>query len=491
LDESFTTLRISSCQASGKASVEKNLLVESKARRFFCGSAPAFIKRESCLSMTEKDPPLAICIRDGLVVDPRKDEVVRRDLLIEAGTIRAMLPRKAYLESGPRLRIIDASGKLILPGLIDIHVHLREPGDENKETIATGSKAGVAGGFTGLACMPNTKPVNDSPSVTRFILRKAQDSNLLRIFPIAAITKGQAGETLTDFADLRRAGAVGVSDDGFPVMSRELMRRAMEYGRANNLPVISHCEDLNLSSGGVMHEGFVSARLGLRGIPAASEEKMVEREISLARETGCSVHIAHVSTAGSVDLIRRAKEEGLSVTAETAPHYFCLDHTAVMRYNTDAKMNPPLRGPEDVQAVRKGLKDDVIDAIATDHAPHSAVEKKVIFEKAPFGIIGLETALPLTLALVREGILTLAGVARKLSRNPAKILGLKGGFLEEGAPADLAIIDSELEYVLRAEELQSKSKNSPFLGVPMKGRNVITIMGGRVVWERDANYLGS
>ena len=333
--------------------------------------------------------------------------------------------------------------------------------------------------------------MNDSPSVTRFILRKAQDSNLLRIFPIAAITKGQAGKTLTDFADLRRAGAAGVSDDGFPVMSREVMRMAMEFGRANNLPVISHCEDLNLSSGGVMHEGFVSARLGLRGIPAASEEMMVEREISLARETGCSVHIAHVSTAGSVDLIRRAKEEGLSVTAETAPHYFCLDHTAVMRYNADAKMNPPLRGPEDVQAVKKGLKDDVIDAIATDHAPHSAVEKKVIFEKAPFGIIGLETALPLTLALVREGVLTLAGVARKLSRNPAKILGLEGGSLEEGAPADLAIIDSELEYELRAEELQSKSKNSPFLGVPMKGRNVITIMGGRVVWERDADHLGS
>jgi dihydroorotase len=441
--------------------------------------------------VTDKNPLLAIYVRDGLVVDPKKETVTGKDLLIEGGTIRAILPRNAYLEAGPRLRIIDASGKLIFPGLIDIHVHLREPGDENKETIATGSKAGVAGGFTSLACMPNTKPVNDSPSVTRFILRKAQDSNLLRIFPIAAITKGQAGETLTDFADLRRAGAAGVSDDGFPVMSRELMRRAMEYGRANNLPVISHCEDLVLSSGGVMHEGVVSASLGLRGVPAASEEKMVEREISLARETGCSVHIAHVSTAGSVELIRKAKEEGLSVTAETAPHYFCLDHTAVMRYNTNAKMNPPLRGPEDVQAIKKGLKDDVIDVIATDHAPHSAVDKKVIFEKAPFGIIGLETALPLTLALVREGVLTLVGAARKLSRNPAKILGLEGGSLEEGAPADLAIIDSELEYELRAEELQSKSKNSPFLGVQMKGRNVITIMGGRVVWERDANHLGS
>jgi dihydroorotase len=440
--------------------------------------------------MTDKNQSMAICIRDGLVVDPKKETVAKRDLLIEAGAIARILPPDTYSEVGPRLRLIDASRKLVFPGLIDMHVHLREPGEEHKETIATGSKAGVAGGFTGLACMPNTKPVNDSPSVTRFILGKAQDSNLLRIFPVAAITKGQAGETLTDFADLQRAGAVAVSDDGLPVMSRELMRKAIQYGRANNLLVISHCEDLSLSCGGVMHEGFVSARLGLRGVPAASEEKMVEREISLARETACSVHIAHVSTAGSVELIRRAKDEGLSVTAETAPHYFCLDHTAVMRYNTNAKMNPPLRGAEDVRAIKKALKEDVIDAIATDHAPHSLLEKKMIFEKAPFGIIGLETALPLTLALVREGVLTLAGAARKLSRNPAKILGLEGGSLGEGAPADLAIIDPEIEYELTGEELQSKSKNSPFLGVQMKGRNVITIMGGRVVWERGADHLG-
>ena len=424
-----------------------------------------------------------------MVVDPNRESIEKRDLFIEGGTIRRTPPRKPP-EVGPRLRIINASGRLVFPGLIDIHVHLREPGYEHKETIATGSKAGVAGGFTGLACMANTKPVNDAASVTRFILRKAQEANLLRIYPIAAITKGQEGKTLTDFAELRKAGAVGVSDDGFPVMSREIMRKAMERGRANDLVVISHCEELNLSAGGVMHEGFVSERLGLKGIPSASEEKMVEREISLARETGCSVHIAHVSTAGSVELIRRAKEEGLSVTAETAPHYFSLDHTAVLRYNTNAKMNPPLRGPEDVQAIRQGLKDDVIDVIATDHAPHSPVEKKVIFEKAPFGIIGLETALPLTLALVQEGVLTLIEAARKLSRNPAKILGLKGGSLEEGAPGDLAIIDPEIEYELRAEELQSKSKNSPFLGVRMKGRNVITIIGGRVVWERDADHLG-
>ena len=440
--------------------------------------------------MAEKSPPSVMYIRDGLVVDPKKETTAMRDLLIEGGTIRGILPRKAYFDAGSQLRMIDASGKLILPGLIDIHVHLREPGYEHKETIGTGSKAGVAGGFTGLACMPNTKPVNDSPSITRFILQKAQESNLLHVFPIAAITKGQAGEILSDFEELRNAGAVGVSDDGFPVRSRELMRKAMECGRANNLMVISHCEDPSLSAGGVMHEGFVAAKLGLRGVPAASEEKMVAREISLARETACPVHIAHVSTAGSVELIRRAKEEGLPVTAETAPHYFCLDHTAVMRYNTNAKMNPPLRSAEDVQAIKKGLKDDVIDVIATDHAPHSAAEKEVVFEKAPFGIIGLETAVPLTLTLVKEGVLTLGGAARKLSQNPAKILGVKGGCLEEGAPADLAIIDPELEYELKAKELQSKSKNSPFLGVRMKGRNVMTIMGGRVVWERDADHLG-
>jgi dihydroorotase len=440
--------------------------------------------------MTDESPLPAIYIRNGLVVDPKSESVERRDLFIEGGTIRGIPPGKPCPKMGPRLRIIDASGKLVFPGLIDIHAHLREPGYEHKETIATGSKAAVAGGFTGLACMANTKPVNDTSSVTRFILRKAQETNLVRIYPIAAITKGQAGETLTDFADLRKAGAIGVSDDGFPVISRELMRNAIELGHAHNLLVVSHCEDPDLSGGGVMHEGLVSARLGLKGIPAASEEKMVEREISLARETACPVHIAHVSTAGSVEIIRRAKEEGLSVTAETAPHYFSLDHTAVMRYNTNAKMNPPLRGPEDVQAIKKGLKDGVIDAIATDHAPHSPEEKELVFEKAPFGIIGLETALPLTLTLVREGVLTLGGVARKLSFNPAKILGLKESALEDGACADLAIIDPEIEYELRAEELQSKSKNSPFLGVRMKGRNMITIIGGRVVWERDADHLG-
>ena len=282
----------------------------------------------------------------------------------------------------------------------------------------------------------------------------------------------------------------GVSDDGFAVSNSEVMRRAIEYARYYDLVVISHCEDTNLSAHGVMHEGVVSTQIGLRGIPAASEEVMVQREISLAKLTGCPVHIAHVSTAGSVELIKRAKEEGVSVTAETAPHYFSLDHRAVIGYDTNAKMNPPLRTPEDVQAIKKGLAEDVLDVIATDHAPHSPLEKDLEFDRAAFGIIGLETALPLTMALVEEGVLSLASAIKKLSYNPATILGVTGGSLREGGPADLAILDTKQEYILKAGDIQSKSKNSPFIGKPLKGRNLLTIIGGRIVWKRAREHLG-
>ena len=430
-------------------------------------------------------------IRGGDLVDPVKESVEKRDILIEDGKISRILPPGRLKDTGSQMRIIDVSGKVVVPGLIDMHVHLREPGQEYKETIATGSLAGVAGGFTGLACMPNTEPVNDNSSVTEFILRQARKADILKVYPVAAITKGRKGETLTEFGDLRKAGAVGVTDDGSPLSNSEVMRRAIEYARYHNLVVISHCEDLNLSAGGVMHEGAISVQIGLQGIPAASEEIMVKREISLARLTGCPVHIAHVSTAGSVEAIRRAKEDGVPVTAETAPHYFSLDHSAVIGYNTNAKMNPPLRTHDDIEAIKQGLAENVLDVIATDHAPHSHLEKDLEFDKAAFGIIGLETALPLTLALVREGIFSLPMAIKKLSSVPASILGVDGGSLEEGKSADLAVIDLEQEYVLEEKDIQSKSKNSPFLGKTLKGANILTMVEGKIVWSRDAEHTGS
>jgi dihydroorotase len=384
-------------------------------------------------------------------VDPGRNCVEEQDLLIERERIVRIVPGGVLSEARPGLRIIDARNRVVVPGLVDMHVHLREPGYEYKETIATGSFSGVAGGFTALACMPNTKPINDCARVTEFILGRAAEANLCRIYPIAAITMRQEGKRLTDFGELGKAGAVGVSDDGQPVKQRELMRQAMERGKSLGLAVISHCEDLSLSAGGVMHQGAVSSRLGLQGIPAASEEVMVRREISLARETGFPVHIAHVSTAGSVESIRRAKEE---------------------------------RGPEDVEAIKKGLAEGVIDVIATDHAPHSEAEKRVTFEEAPFGIVGLETAVPLTLRLIREGILTWPDAVRKMSYLPATLLGVEGGILREGSVADLAILDPEYSYVVKAEDLRSKSRNSPFIGWSMKGINVMTMVGGRIVWER-------
>jgi len=423
-------------------------------------------------------------IRNGKVVDPVKETVEERDLIIEGGKIRHILPWGTFEGRSDDVETLDASGKLVLPGLVDMHTHLREPGYEYKETIASGSRAGAAGGFTALACMPNTDPPNDSRSVTEFILEQAERADLVQIYPIAAISVGQKGERLTEFGDLREAGAVGVSDDGQPVRNSELMRRAMEYARFHGLAIISHCEDLFLSEGGVMHEGEVSTRIGLPGIPAASEEVVVYREICLARLTGCPVHIAHVSTAESVSLIRRAKEAGLPVTAETAPHYFSLDHSAVIGYDTNAKVNPPLRTPMDVEAIREGLADGTIDVIATDHAPHSPLEKEVEFDKAAFGMIGLQTALPLTLALVKDGVLTLPQAIRKMTWNPAGILKIEAGRIAEGNKADLAIVDPDEEYILSGEDILSKSKNSPFVGRRMRGRVELTMVGGRVVWKR-------
>ena len=426
---------------------------------------------------------MTVWIRNGKVVDPLGGTIEAKDIIVEKGIISEILPKGTFTGPSDSIRVIDADGKLVFPGLIDMHAHLREPGYEYKETIASGALAAAAGGFTAVACMPNTDPPNDSRSVTEFILEQAERAGLVRIYPIASISVGQRGERLTEFGDLSEAGAVGLSDDGLPVINSELMRRALEYASFYGLTVISHCEDMYLSRDGVMHEGEISTRIGLPGIPAESEEIMVYREIALAKLTGCPVHIAHVSSKESVELIKRAKDMGLPVTAETCPHYFSLDHSALVGYDTNAKVKPPLRTTEDVRAIKEGLKDGTIDVIATDHAPHSPLEKDVEFDKASPGMIGLETALSLTLRLVDEGLLSLPEAIRKLSLNPAKTLGVEGGILEQGKEADLTIVDPDLEYVVEKDSILSKSKNTPFLGKRLRGRAVMTMVGGRIVWD--------
>jgi len=418
-----------------------------------------------------------LLIKNGHVVDPVNGINKKLDILVSGGKIASVTKPGSIPENGAQ--IIDASGKLVVPGLIDMHVHLREPGFEYKETITTGAAAAKAGGFTSVCCMPNTNPVNDNRSVTEFILSQAREA-AARVFPIGAITKGSKGEELAEMGELRSAGCLAVSDDGKPVMNAAVMRRALEYSKIFDMLIISHCEDIALAAKGVMNEGIVSTELGLRGITRAAEDVMTARDIALAESTGGRLHIAHVSTAGSVSMLRDAKARGVKVTAETCPHYFSLTDEAVRAYNTMAKMNPPLRIADDVNAIKQGLRDGTLDVIATDHAPHAADEKAGEFDYAPFGIVGLETALGLTLKLVEEDVLPLVEAIRKLTANPAGILKIDKGSLSAGSEADITIIDPSLEWTVNASEFKSKSRNTPFNGWKLKGRAVQTIVGGSI-----------
>ena len=418
-----------------------------------------------------------IIIKNGHIIDPANKVDEKLDILISDGKI-AKIGKTGSIPS-PDAQVIDAAGKLVVPGLIDMHVHMREPGFEYKETIATGTAAAKAGGFTSVCCMPNTNPINDNRSVTEFILSQAAQEAAARVFPIGAITKGSKGEELSEMGELRAAGCVAVSDDGRPVLNAAIMRRAMEYAQVFDLLVISHCEDSSLSANGVMNEGFVSTELGLRGIPRSAEDVMTARDISLAELTGARVHIAHVSTAGSVELLRSAKARGVKVTAETCPHYFTLTDEAVRGYNTMAKMNPPLRTAGDVAAIKAGLKDGTIDVIATDHAPHGMDEKSGEFDYAPFGIVGLETSLGLSLTLVQDGVLSMQQLVERMSTAPAKIIKSGGGTLSAGSIADVTIIDPNAEWTVNAAEFKSKSRNTPFDGWKLKGKAIQTIVRGR------------
>nr|WP_321465954.1 dihydroorotase [uncultured Desulfobulbus sp.] len=412
-------------------------------------------------------------ITNGRIIDPVNKIDRSGDLLILDGVIAdADQPVPANTP------VIDASGCWVVPGLIDMHVHLREPGEEYKEDIVSGARAAASGGFTAVACMPNTKPVNDNATITAMIRARAAEA-AVRVYPVGAISLASEGHQLAEFGEMKSAGAVAVTDDGYPVRDSQLMRRALEYASDFDLPVISHSEEASLSSG-VMNEGPVSTQLGLKGIPTAAESIMVYREIALAEFTGTRVHIAHVSTAMSLDLIRAAKARGVKVTAETAPHYFTLTDEAVIGYDTNTKMNPPLRSAADREAICAALADGTLDAIATDHAPHSILEKEVEFDVAANGIIGLETSLPLGLALVRDKVIDAVRLIELMSANPARILGLPGGSLACGAPADLTLIDPQREFVYNAEQVVSKSKNTPFLGWKLQGRAVMTMVGGDI-----------
>lgn len=422
----------------------------------------------------------ALLIKNGRVIDPASHHDAVADVWIEDGLIKGV---GANL-SPAGTEVFDATGLIVAPGFVDMHVHLREPGFEHSETIESGARAAAAGGFTSICPMPNTAPVNDSPTVTTYIIEKARRHAVVNVFPIGAITRGSLGEELAAIGSMRQAGAVAISDDGRPVMNAQLMRRAMEFARSFHMPVINHCEDLHLSAGGDMHEGVESVRLGLRGIPGSSEDVMVARDILLAEVTGARYHVAHISSRHSVEMVAFAKLKGLPVTSEATPHHLTLTDAGMIPYDSNYKMKPPLRSASDVNAVVEGVVNGAIDAIATDHAPHAGSEKMQEFEKCPFGIIGLETALGVALEhLVHSGKISLTRLIEMFTVNPARILSMPRGTLAVGAAADVAIFSTDRQWSYDVNKSFSKSRNSPFDGASFRGGPVATIVGGKIVWQ--------